>query len=153
MLRQELLDEGFDINTLAPSQAVFYAMLAGGLCQAQAHDEALAVVERALEQARASAGVWFNPELLRIKACVLAAQGTSPSSVESCFGAARTVAREQGGLYWELRAALSHAQYLLSLSRSPEAHAVLRPVYTQFTQGFDLSELRAARDLLNQFAS
>ena len=88
-LREELLGEGFDINTLAPSQAVFYAALAEGLYRAQDHGQALAVIERGLDQARSSAGVWFNPELLRIKACVLAAQGAPHASVESCFLRAR----------------------------------------------------------------
>ena len=153
VLREELLAQGFDINTLAPSQAVFYAALAEGLCQAQAYDEALAVIERALEQARSSAGVWFDSELLRIRACALAGQGAPQSGVASCFEVAQATAREQGALYWELRAAVSHAQYLASLRRSRDAHALLKPVYAQFTQGLELSELCAARELLNQWDS
>jgi predicted ATPase/DNA-binding winged helix-turn-helix (wHTH) protein len=149
-LQEELLAPGFDINSLAPSQAVFYAALAEGFYRAQAFDEALALVERALEQARLSAGVWFNPELLRIKACALAAQGAPVQTVASSFDAALATARQQRGLYWELRAAFSHAQYLSSLQRPGDACAVLKPVYEKFTQGFDLEELRSARELLGQ---
>jgi hypothetical protein len=149
-LQEELLAHGFDINTLAPSQAVFYAALAEGLYRTQAVAEALALVDRALEQARLSAGVWFNAELLRIKACAMAAQGAPVRTVESSFDAALTTAREQHGLYWELRAAISHAQYLCSLQRPGDAYPLLKPVYEKFTQGFDLPELRTARELLGQ---
>jgi non-specific serine/threonine protein kinase len=149
-LRVELLTPGFDINILAPSQAVFYSALAEGFYRAQALDEALELVERALEQARRSAGTWFNPELLRIRACALAAQGASVETVESSFATALATAGQQRALYWELRAAFSLAQYLFSLQRAAEAQAVLRPVYDKFTQGFNLPELRAARELLSQ---
>jgi hypothetical protein len=149
-LHEELLTRGFDINTLAPSQAVFYAALADGFYRTQAFDEALALVERGLEQARSSDGVWFNPELLRIKACSLAAQGAPAPIVESCFETARVTARQQRGLYWELRAAFSHAQYLFSQRRLFDVSTVLDPVYQKFTQGFELAELRGARELLGQ---
>jgi non-specific serine/threonine protein kinase len=149
-LREELLMPGFDINTLAPNQAVFYTALAEGFYRAQALDEALELVERALEQARHSAGTWFNPELLRIRACALAAQGASVETVESSFAAAVATARQQRALYWELRAAFSLAQYRSSLRRTDEARAALQPVYDKFTQGFNLPELRAARELLMQ---
>ncbi len=151
-LQEEVLAPGFDINSLAPSQAVFYAALAEGFYQAQAFDEALALVERALEQARLSAGVWFNPELLRIKACTLAAQGAPVPAVESAFDVALATARQQRALYWELRAAFSHAQYLTSQQRPRDAHTALKPVYGKFTQGFGLAELHAARELLGQVA-
>ena len=149
-LEEELLTRGFDMNTLAPSQAVFYAALAEGFYRTQAFEAALELVERALEQARLSDGVWFNPELLRIRACTLAAQGAAAPIVESWFNAAQTIARQQHGLYWELRAAFSHAQYLFSQLRLSDAHAVLEPVYQKFTQGLDLVELSAARELLGQ---
>jgi non-specific serine/threonine protein kinase len=55
-------------------------------------------------------------------------------------------------LYWELRAAVSYAQYLSSLRRSRDAHALLKPVCEQFTQGLDLPQLRTAHELLEQWA-
>ena len=149
-LKEELIAPGFDINTLAPSQAVFYCVLAEGFYLAQKFDDALELVERALEQARLSAGVWFNPELLRVRACVLAARRAPVTEVESWFEAAQAAAREQQALYWELRVAYSRAQYLCSLDRQDHAQGVLQPVYEQFTQGFELAELRQARTLLHQ---
>jgi hypothetical protein len=152
-LQEELLAPGFDINILAPSQAVFCTVLAEGFYRLRAFADALALVERTLEQARLSAGVWFNPELLRIRAGTLAAQGAAVSSVESWFEASRATARQQRGLYWELRATFSHAQYLSSLQRQHDAHNILKPVYERFTQGFALPELCAARELLAQLSS
>ena len=149
-LEEELLGCGFDINTLAPSQSVFYAALADGYYRAHSFEKALALVEPALERARLSGGVWFDPELLRIKACALAAQGAPTPTVESAFGVALATARHQRGLYWELRIAFSHAQFLVSMEHHAQAYAVLKPVYDKFTQGFALPELRAALELLQQ---
>jgi predicted ATPase len=91
--------------------------------------------------------------LLRIRACALAARGAPRETIESCFDTALTTARQQRGLYWELRTAVSRAQYLSSLHCEGEAYSLLSPVYAKFTQGFDLTELRMARQLLDRWAS
>jgi predicted ATPase len=58
-------------------------------------------------------------------------------------------ARAQGALSWELRAALSLA--LLERSQGPprEATQLLRAVYDRFTEGFDTSDLKRAKHLLD----
>jgi predicted ATPase len=58
-------------------------------------------------------------------------------------------ARRQGALSWELRAATSLARLQSDQGRFADAIALLRPVYDQFTGGFDTADLRAARALLN----
>jgi hypothetical protein len=57
------------------------------------------------------------------------------------------MAREQGALFWELRAALSLARLKATQGR-PEAKRVLTPVYDRFTEGFETADLRAARAML-----
>jgi len=116
-------------------------------------DEALS----ALEDGVASAGqgedgqVWYVPELLRIKGEVLLRQAADRSvqAAEACFNQAAEMAREQDALFWELRIALSLARLRMPQGRSAEAKQILAPVYERFTDGYETTDLRAARVLLD----
>ncbi len=149
-LRDEILAPTFDINTLAPSQAVFYTALAEGLYRVRDFAAARALADLALARSAASGGVWFDPELLRLEACALAAEGAPVAAVEQQFEKSLLLARQHGALYWELRAALAQASYWASLQRVAEAHALLQPVYARFSQGSKLPDLVSARELLGQ---
>jgi predicted ATPase len=52
----------------------------------------------------------------------------------------------------KLRAATSHARLLRDQGRSGEGMALLRPVYDCFTQGFNTTDLKAAKGLLDSLA-
>ena len=58
-------------------------------------------------------------------------------------------ARRQGALSWELRAATSLARLLRDQGRPADARAVVQPVYDRFTEGFDTSDLKLARALID----
>jgi len=58
------------------------------------------------------------------------------------------MAREQGALFWELRAALSAARLRLTRKNRAGAAQILQPVYDRFTEGFDTADLKEARLLL-----
>jgi predicted ATPase len=58
------------------------------------------------------------------------------------------MAREQGALFWELRAALSAARLRVRQENRAGAAQVLQPVYDRFTEGFDTADLKAAKALL-----
>jgi predicted ATPase len=60
------------------------------------------------------------------------------------------LARRQSALAWELRAATGLAQLRFSQHRFDEALDVLAPVYNRFTEGFESSDLMAARELLER---
>jgi predicted ATPase len=94
---------------------------------------------------------WYVPELLRIKGEVLLRQAgdRSAAAAEDCFGQAAEMAREQGALFWELRVALSLARLLHGQGRSADAMGILQPVYDRFTEGFETTDLRSARVLLD----
>ena len=93
---------------------------------------------------------WYVPELLRIKGEVLFGLGRSQTiqAAEACFGQAAEMAREQGALFWELRAALSAARLRLTRNNRAGAAQILQPVYDRFTEGFDTADLKEARLLL-----
>ena len=72
---------------------------------------------------------------------------------ERSFGAALSIAREQGTKGFELRAATSLARLWRDQGKGAEAHALLAPVYGWFTEGFDTLDLKEAKALLEQLAS
>jgi len=69
-----------------------------------------------------------------------------------CFGLAELLldwARRQGVRSWELRAATSLAGLWRDKERTEEARELLAPVYGQFTEGFETTDLKAAKPLVD----
>jgi predicted ATPase len=62
------------------------------------------------------------------------------------------VARRQGALSWELRAATSLARRWRDQVRSKQARELLAPVYDRSTEGFATADLREAKSLLEELA-
>ena len=58
-------------------------------------------------------------------------------------------ARRQGARSWELRAATSLARLWRDQGRSEEARGLLAPVYGQFTEGFETTDLKTAKTLVD----
>jgi predicted ATPase/DNA-binding winged helix-turn-helix (wHTH) protein len=108
-------------------------------------EEALALTERTDEG-------WVMAELLRIKGDLLLLQRAPGATLaaEDHFRQALDLARRQGALAWELRAAMSLARLLRDQDRSADALALLQPVYDRFTEGFETPDLRAARAFLDE---
>jgi predicted ATPase/DNA-binding winged helix-turn-helix (wHTH) protein len=131
--------------------------LALGLAGTGRFDEALIALDDAMVTDRkcADGRGWYASELLRIKGEVLLQRAADPSALlaEDCFNQAAQMAREQGALFWELRAALSVARLRVSQGRHHEARAPLASVYDRFTEGFATADLQAARTLLESLQS
>ena len=71
---------------------------------------------------------------------------------ESSFRAALSIAREQGTKGFELRAATSLARLWGEHRRREESRELLAPVYDWFTEGFDTTDLKEAKALLDGLA-
>jgi predicted ATPase len=129
----------------------FLGVLAGGLAGAQRLTEAFAAIEEALDQSDRDGQHWCVAELRRLKGELLLQSTDEKSTLaaEHCFLAALDVAREQGALFWELRAALSLARLSVRQDRQDAANAILAPVYGRFTEGFATADLKAAKALLD----
>jgi len=105
-------------------------------------DEALQVVDRTRER-------WFAAELYRQKGELLQRQGHAEAA-EELYRKALAIADEQEAKLWELRAAVSLAGLRRDQGRRAEAHNLLAPVYGWFTEGFDTPDLKEARVMLNK---
>ena len=103
---------------------------------------------------RASGTHWGDAELHRLRGDLL---GRLPSNdcieVETCFRTALSVAREQGTRGFELRAAVSLARFLIAQGRRDQARELLVPVYGWFTEGFDTTDLKEAKALLESLGA
>jgi predicted ATPase/DNA-binding winged helix-turn-helix (wHTH) protein len=108
----------------------------------------------ALERARGGLAGWCAPELLRAEGeALLTSSRTNAVQAEKHFHESLELARRQGALSWELRAAMSLARLWQSQGNALEAYHLLAPVQARFTEGFDTVDLLAASALLADLAA
>jgi predicted ATPase len=107
-------------------------------------DEALQIVERTGER-------WFAAELNRHKGQLMLRQGHA-EAVEELYRKALSIAVEQEAKLWELRAAVSLARFRRDQGRHAEACDLLAPIYGWFTEGFATPDLKEAKALLDALA-
>jgi predicted ATPase len=129
---------------------VVWAELAEGLAAAGQPERALATLREALGRAERSEEGWCLAELLRKEGELLLLLDASSASgdAERCFRQAVEVARRQGALTWELRAATSLARLYQRQDRPILARKALAPVVRRFTEGFTTADLVNANVLL-----
>jgi predicted ATPase len=75
---------------------------------------------------------------------------TRVEEAAACFEQARALAHQRQARAWELRAATSLARLWQQQGRFEAARAVLAPVYSWFTEGFDTADLQQAKALLDE---
>lgn len=112
-------------------------------------DEALYLVDEALETTEAIGERWFASELVRHKGELMLRQGRS-APAEELYRQALAIAKKQDARLLELRAVTSIARLMRDRGRHAEAHDFLAPVYGSFTEGFGTQDLKSARTLLDQ---
>ena len=74
------------------------------------------------------------------------------AAAEDSYRHALAVARQQCAKFWELRAAFDLARLWRDQGKCIEAHDLLAPIYSWFTEGFDTPVLQDAKALLDQLA-
>ena len=128
----------------------FLGALAEGLAGLGRLSEARVTIEEAIERSSRDGERWYLPELFRIKGELLIKEASAQpvSSAKNCFVDAIDLAREQGALFWELRASLGLAQLLCNKGHPAEGLELLQPVYRRFTEGFETADLKAAKAFL-----
>jgi predicted ATPase len=108
----------------------------------QALTEAFTLMEQQEER-------YWEAEICRLRGVLLLRQpGTPQAEAETWLQRALDVARRQEAKALELRAATSLSRLWQQQGKQAEARALLAPVYTWFTEGFDTEDLQQAKALL-----
>lgn len=127
----------------------FEIALVQALTRTERSDEALTVIDRALLRAEQCGDLLTKPEMLRAKGEVLLGlQRPRWAEGEAILLQALDLARAQGSLAWELRAAMSLCRHRRFALEDEAAPLVLSSVFARFSEGFDTSDLIEARHLL-----
>jgi predicted ATPase len=125
------------------------ALLARACALAGQIEEALTLLDDALQIAERTGERWFVAELNRHKGQLLLSQGHTEAA-EELYRKALNIAREQEAKLWELRAAMSLARLRRDQGRRAKARDHLAPVYSWFTEGFETPDLKDAKALLDE---
>jgi predicted ATPase len=96
---------------------------------------------------------WWEAEIYRLRGVLLLRQpGTPQVEAEAWLQQALDVAGRQEAKSLELRAAMSLARLWQQQGKRAEAHELLAPIYSWFTEGFDTADLQEAKALLDELA-
>jgi class 3 adenylate cyclase/predicted ATPase len=129
-----------------------YLSLMASACEITGQvEEALALLDEALQIVERTGERWFEAELNRQKGQLLLRQRHTEDA-EELYRTALRIAREQEAKLWELRAAASLARLRRDQGRRAEALDLLSPIYGWFTEGFDTQDLKEAKTLLAELA-
>jgi len=140
-------------------QPHFLALLAEADGKAAQVEEGLAVLAEALAVVVKTGERFYEAELYRLKgeltlrSKVQRLKAEVEAETERCFWQAIEVARKQSGKSLELRATTSLARLLAKQGRREEARTMLVEIYNWFTEGFDTSDLKDAKTLLDELSA
>jgi predicted ATPase/class 3 adenylate cyclase len=115
-------------------------------------EEAMALLDDALQIVERTGERWFVAELNRLKGELLLRLQHTEAAGE-LYRKALSIARGQEAKLWELRAAVSFARLRRDQGRHAEARDLLAPVYGWFTEGFATPDLKEAKALLDELNS
>jgi predicted ATPase len=148
---ERLLRSGLGSLRQTQSEAfytVFLTDLAEVLMLLGNPDESIAAADEALRRTEAANAFWWMAEALRIKGEVLLAGKGDAIAAAEHFRRSMALAHRQGGLSWELRAAMSFARSWRDRGEIGAARDLLTSVYGRFTEGFGTADLLSARTLI-----
>ncbi len=129
---------------------LFMGEYALALAQTGEAEKALEAIDKAISVSDRLGEGWFFAELLRMKAEIILIAGRPGAlmSAEILFQNSIELARRQGAISWELRAATSLSQLHSSQGRTAEGRDILYPIYSRFSEGFQTIDLRTAKSVL-----
>jgi predicted ATPase len=130
----------------------YISTLADALRKAGRTEEALTLLAEAEAIPEQTGEVWWEPELLRMKAEILLepSRPQRDDEAEALLRKAVNLSHEQNAKSLELRSATSLGHLLLRRGQKSEACRTVSAVYTWFTEGFDTPDLREAKALVHQ---
>jgi predicted ATPase len=132
----------------------YFLSLFAEACGEKGHiEEALSALMEALGAVKENEERFFEPEIHRLRGeLLLRHDAANAVEAESCFCAAIEVARRRSAKSFELRASTSLARLLNTQGRRDDARAMLANIYNWFTEGFDTTDLKDAKALLDELS-
>jgi len=127
------------------------ACLADALTRQGKHGEAVAVAREGLSTEERTGHRQWQAELHRLEGVALCALNRLEEG-ENALEQAMRIARSQQAKAYELRAAMSLARLWCDQGKRQQARDLLAPVYGWFSEGFDTSDLKQAKTLLEYLA-
>lgn len=133
----------------------YYPLYLLMMAEAQARCGDLTAALKTIAEARSVASSTgerlLEPELLRFHGMLL--REVDATQAEAQLRAALAEARRQGARGWELRAAVSLAEFLAASGRKSEARDLVAAVHAAFNRGATTPDLRMAEELLTSLGS
>jgi predicted ATPase/DNA-binding winged helix-turn-helix (wHTH) protein len=131
----------------------FMGPLAEGLHKRGQPEEALLTINRAIGYATDRGSTFDTAELLRIKAQILAVMPQyGQDAAMNCLTEALAIAKAQSALALELRSTIALARLRAEGRQRDQGRRDLARVYARFTEGFERTDLTAARQLMERLA-
>jgi predicted ATPase len=112
-------------------------------------DESLRELDEAAQRAERMDHRLLEAEIHRLRGETMLLLANQDEA-ERCFRRAIEIAARQEARSWEIRAATSLARLLANTGRRDEGQAALAQTFAKFTEGFDTSDLREAKTLLDE---
>ena len=142
----QLLETRFVVRYLS-----FVAELAEALSRIGKIEAGRAAIDDGLHRCERNEELWYLAELLRVKGEILLREGTpqAAQAAETVFLQSLDHGRQQNVLSWQLRTTISLARLWRSRGRLDDARALLVSVYGRFTEGFGTTDLRMAKQFLD----
>jgi predicted ATPase len=127
----------------------YLGLLAECYGEAGSTTRAFDTIEEALAVTRKSEHPLWEPEIHRVKGDLLKAVGKTNEAAESYITAGKCAERI-GAKILELRAAVARCRLEQGDARREISESELRPLYDTFTEGFQMHDLIAAAEILNE---
>jgi len=131
---------------------MYLASLARAHAELGHFDDAWRCIREAMVTAETTKERWCEAEVHRMAGELALSPEPDAPRAEAYFERAIVIAREQHAKSWELRATMSMARLWRDEGKLRQAHDILDPIYSWFTEGFDTLDLKEARALLDELA-
>jgi predicted ATPase/DNA-binding winged helix-turn-helix (wHTH) protein len=146
---EELEAEGGDMLTME-----FVSDLGAGLAASGQHDEALTLVENAVDAQQRGGKLVNLPALMKVKGFILASRSAKDyPEAERCLLSSIEWARRQSAALFELQAAMDLAELLVKQERVPEAYKYLSAAFDRMPAGIVSPIHRRSLQILDQIQS
>ncbi len=128
------------------------ALLAEACGRSELFEQGLSLTREGIAAAEISGEGHFLSELYRVQGELLRHSGADEEEIEECFLEALGIARRQGTVALELRAAISLARLRRAQGKQRPALELLAEVHGKFHEGFDTADVKEAEELLDELA-